>query len=230
MTIRTTDRRGKMATTEYLKEMRGLIKSTIVGKAGNIRDPELLEFMLDEAIVEIVAKGWVKTTPEFRTVLNKFWEKFTPKKFGLAELRQLTRHCGVETGRYAALPNYCHRYPKPARMTDEESGHANRLHFEAWREKCEEVRRLMMNFGNSEMCEAFDEKEKTPWLPVDVLDPVPENGERFFYTAQEFASFTPETWSNLMQGTKYDLNIVIAPDYQIVIDVIPQGVNHQEVA
>ena len=212
-----------MATTEYLKEMRGLIKSTILATVGERRNPEMLDYMLDEAAVEIVAKGWVKTVPEFRKVLNEFFGDIQPTKFGLAELKHLTRRCGVETGRYAALPHYCHRYPHPAGMTDKEAGQANRRHWEAWQEKCEEIRRLTMNFGNSEMCEAFDEKEKTPWLPVDVLDPVPENGERFFYTPEEFAKFTPEMWSNLLQGGKYDLIVVLSPDYQIVIDAVPAG-------
>jgi hypothetical protein len=213
-----------MATTEYLKEMRGLIKSTLVATVGERRDPQLLDYLLDEAAVEIVAKGWVKTMPEFRKVLNEFIAERQPTKFGLAELKRLTRRCGVETGRYAALPFYDHYHPQPAWMTDAEAGQANRREWEAWSEKCEEIRRMIMNFGNSEMCQAFDEKEKTPWLPVDVLDPAPTNGQRFFYTPKEFASFTPETWSdllsNLLQGGKYELDIVLSPDYQIVIDQI----------
>jgi hypothetical protein len=212
-----------MATTEYLKEMRGLIKSTILARAGERRDPAMLEYMLDEAAVEIVAKGWVKTMSEFRKVLNEFMDTIQPKKFGLAELKHLTRRCGVETGRYAALPFYDHYHPHPAGMTDEESGRANRREWEAYREKCEETARMIMNFGNVEMCEAFDEKEKTPWLPVDVLDPAPTNGQRFFYTPEEFASLTPETWSNLLQGGKYELSIVLSPDYQVVIDAVPAG-------
>jgi hypothetical protein len=208
-----------MTTRDDLQEMRGLIESTIRTKLGE-RFPDLRTYMIEEAAVEIVAKGHVKTIPEFRIIFNKFMETIQIN-FGLSELQRLTRMCGVETGQHAKFPVYCQSYPKPTGVTDEQAGHRARQNFEAWHEKYEEIRRLIMTFGSPEMCKAFDEKERTPWLPVDVLDPVPENAQRFFYTPAEFvAEFTTRKWESLLSGS--DVRIVLSPDYQVVVDVMPK--------
>ncbi len=176
-------------TKEDLKEMRGHIEQAIVVKAGERRDPQLLDYMLEEAATEICVKGHVKSLPAFRVILNRFWDTDNPARFGLAELKQLTQRCGAEAGRYVALPFYSHRYPSPAGMTTEESNRANRLHMEAWHEKYDEMRRMIMEFGSPEQCEAFNEKEKAVLTPKRGIPPILDGCERHVFSPSQWKEY-----------------------------------------
>lgn len=219
------------ATRESLTMMRGLIVSTIVGKIGERRCPELRDYLLDEAAVQIVAKGWVKTMSEFRTVLNDFIEKAKPTKFGLGELNYLTRRCGVETGRYAAIPIYHYHRPQPKEMSDAEATRFHLLHDKAWRQRCAEIARLSKTFGDQTMCEEFDAKQKpcsfddmvvTGVENLSNIPPLPEGGQRHIFTPKEVKVFTNADWEKLSENLSKDMSIRVALDGRFVVDVYPK--------
>jgi hypothetical protein len=205
-----------MTNKEYLKEMRGLIVSHVIGNSmlkkvwdEAFRHPSFI----NESVTRIIALGHVKTVGEFLTRFNRWMEK-PPTLFSEHQMIQLEHKCGVPQYEFEALPFYCALNPEPQGMTPADGAAANRKHSEAWSRFCCETDQLVKTFGDDAMCEAFDNKEKAYLTPSPELPPVEDGATRRIYPSMK--AFLTDAKQN-----EWDDVVVRAADDKgaVVVDV-----------